>query len=141
MISRSRYSRRQALNVLLTSSTLSIFALHKLSLISLSFPSDELLKVAKRLTGIFANQLSARVVGKAYLDKNQEEDSLSFLISKLVLETRTVNLADLTSGPHAYQELIRRAIRRDFDTDNSVRISGWILSRTEARLCALATYV
>ena len=136
---RSRYSRRQVLNVLFTSSTLSIFAMQKLRLVS--FSTDELLKVAKRLTCIFANQLSARVVGKAYLDKNQEEDSLSFLISKLVLETRTVELAYLTSGPRAYQELIMRAIKRDFDTDNSVRINGWILSRTEARLCALATYV
>jgi predicted RNA-binding Zn-ribbon protein involved in translation (DUF1610 family) len=81
------------------------------------------------------------MVGKAYLDENQEEDSLHFLISTLASETNMIDFACSTCGLHAYREKIRRAIRRDFEADNCVCLDGWILSRTEARLCALATYV
>ena len=34
-------------------------------------------------------------------------------------------------------EMIRRRIRRDFDRGRTVEVGGWILSLTEARLCAL----
>lgn len=40
--------------------------------------------------------------------------------------------------PVAIDRSWRDAIRRDFAAGETVHVEGWILSRTEARLCALA---
>lgn len=34
-------------------------------------------------------------------------------------------------------QTIQKLIQRDFEINNTVRLKGWILSETEARLCAL----
>ncbi|MFZ1988260.1 MAG: hypothetical protein WAW96_00680 [Alphaproteobacteria bacterium] len=45
---------------------------------------------------------------------------------------RSLNDAGLKSS-------IQRAIAHDFAVDDTVVLDGWVLSQTEARLCALAT--
>jgi hypothetical protein len=50
--------------------------------------------------------------------------------------------ADVDGGPQMLAHL-RRLIdmkrRHDFSIGNTVTVDGWLLARTEARLCALAT--
>jgi hypothetical protein len=43
-----------------------------------------------------------------------------------------------TAEPLALDRSFRDAIRRDFAAGETVHVEGWVLSRTEARLCALA---
>jgi hypothetical protein len=36
---------------------------------------------------------------------------------------------------------VRELIRADYDASRTICVDGWILSRTEARLCVLSLYV
>ena len=141
MNSRFFRSRRQALGFLLGLSTLSFLYPKELKGQRLPSSSDRVLNIARQLVLVFKDRSSAGVVGRAYLDENKEEDSVAFLASTLVLETGLADLPQLPSGVGDYRERIWNATRRDFDTNEVVQINGWILSRTEARLCALATYI
>lgn len=52
-------------------------------------------------------------------------------------------LLDGTPGAHDYTHLskyISDKVRTDFTTDDTVTVKGWVLSRTEARQCALYTF-
>jgi hypothetical protein len=41
-------------------------------------------------------------------------------------------------GPRSLRDALHRAIAEDFTSGDTVRLSGWVLARTECRLCALA---
>lgn len=41
-------------------------------------------------------------------------------------------------SPAMIQQFITERVRLDFCDDDTVCVEGWILSKTEARLCALA---
>lgn len=69
---------------------------------------------------------AARTLGRRYLREHPEErrfDDVEAL---------------LAAGGGGEEPLagIRRAIREDFDRERVVRVDGWVLARTEARLCA-----
>jgi hypothetical protein len=73
---------------------------------------------------------SAAIIGKAYLDMFDEERSTEVLareLRKTLCSDR--EMIDTTA--------LLSKIRSDFTEGNLVRIHGWLLSRTEARLCAL----
>jgi len=78
----------------------------------------------------------ARAIGTRYLVIAPEERDAAFLARHL--------FAGVADGPHhaAGMSALRQAIgahrQRDFTTGDTVIIDGWILARTEARLCALA---
>ena len=73
---------------------------------------------------------SAAIIGKAYLDMFAEERSTEVLAKELrktlCSDRETIDTKALLSK-----------IRNDFTEGNIVRIHGWLLSRTEARLCVL----
>lgn len=70
----------------------------------------------------------AAVVGRAYLAQYATEADAGLLRRRLV---------SLTAEPRRLRAAIGERIRRDFAEGDTVRIEGWVLSRTEARLCAL----
>jgi hypothetical protein len=107
----------------------------------MSRQANDLDKIGKRVTQLFKNQSSARIVGKAYLAVFPEEEILDYLVSKLALEEHPVSPNFLDRCLNPQHHAIRSRIRRDFDTGDCVQIHGWMLSRTEARLCALSTFV
>ena len=77
---------------------------------------------------------AARAIGEAYvrqlgLDTNTES------IRKASLSALKV-IARASSQPDAISAL-GLAVRRDFQQGRSVQLEGWIVSRTEAELCAL----
>jgi hypothetical protein len=79
---------------------------------------------------------AARRIGWRYLAVAPEERSTP-LLRRLLFDG-----ADVDVGPEVLAHL-RRLIdmkrRHDFSTGNTVIFDGWLLARTEARLCALAT--
>ena len=87
---------------------------------------------AARLVGIFRHQESARAVGRAYLRLAPEEADPARLLA-LIHPGDAAALAEAE---------LRRAVaarqREDFACRRTVLLDGWVLSRTEARLCALA---
>ena len=66
-------------------------------------------------------------------------------------EAEVYLLVDLTCGENypeftqadtkKLQEQLRLLQRQDFERGHTVKVQGWILSVTEARLCALATLI
>jgi hypothetical protein len=87
-------------------------------------------EVSKLLTDASA----ARTVGRAYLDLVPDESDPDLLVERIFPSLRDAE------SPPAADALLRRVVqdvRRDFEEDRLVRIDGWFLSRTEARLSAL----
>lgn len=68
-------------------------------------------------------------IGKIYRNQFSNENSESKLVKQLSdyesTETSTIT------------EVLQQQITADYNTGNTVVIDGWILSRTEARQCAL----
>ena len=97
--------------------------------------------LASKLNGFFHDKDSARVVGREYLRiVPAEADALK--LAELICAGRPERYAELS---HASMVKVRRMLlhqqREDFDQGRIVNVKGWILSQTEARLCALATLV
>jgi len=81
----------------------------------------------------------ARELGKSII-KNEPG------LAKLSIEQMTelaLQDAGLSKGNLIYSSLLtnmefyRKTVRNDFDTENIVHVNGWVISRTEAHLCAL----
>lgn len=72
-----------------------------------------------------------RHIGESYLQTHPEEADRDHLLTTLQSEARQ-------NAPRAPCRLDQQ-VQRDFASDRTVRVNGWVLSHTEARLCALAT--
>jgi len=89
------------------------------------------------LAAFFADPEHARVVGRAFLEAHPEEgdaDSLARRIAGGERDDWRARVAD----PPALAASVRARHRLDFEHGRVVRVHGWVLSETEARLCALA---
>ena len=92
-----------------------------------------------KLSDVFAHKESARAIGVEYLKTHTaetDEHVLVALISAKVFENDAIAIG--ATEPEVKQ-LLHQSIRRDFESDQIVQVQGWILSVTEARLCALTT--
>jgi hypothetical protein len=89
------------------------------------------------LAGFFADPASAAVVGREYLAAQREEADADTLVSRLVGSARA-RFEDAAGDPARLAALLRERHRADFEAGSVAVVRGWILSRTEARLCALA---
>jgi len=74
-----------------------------------------------------------RAVGTAYLDHHPEERDAG-LLKKQIFDARQFD------SQQALIQFLAGRIGRDFDNVAVVTIDDWVLSRTEARLAALATF-
>lgn len=72
---------------------------------------------------------SARVIGAAYLSAHPEESA--------VLPAFLRGLRARPGDARGLAGELAALVRADFERGNTVRLDGWVLSRTEARLCAL----
>jgi len=73
----------------------------------------------------------ALLVGRRYLQLQSAEANLDVLADLLLERLQSASLSDL-------QHDFSLAVQEDFGRDDVVHLDGWILSRTEVRLCALA---
>jgi hypothetical protein len=92
-----------------------------------------------RLADLFTQRASVEVIGLEYLrSARQEQDSttLSNLISSGCGHALGPHLADAD-----LRECMRRRVRQDFAEGHILTMHGWVVSLTEARLCALVTLV
>jgi len=83
------------------------------------------------------NASSARAVGACYLKQagvrgDPELLSRRFLVEDLGIPAPIDSMTDA-----ALREITRLRISADFACGNTIMVDGWILSRTEARLCAI----
>jgi hypothetical protein len=84
----------------------------------------------RRLAALFRHQASARAIGRRYLQHYPRENNVGHLLEGII------------SRPASNRELVvalQQQIRQDYVDERVVKLEGWILSVTEARLYALAS--
>jgi hypothetical protein len=95
-----------------------------------SFPKTDIPELAKVLQQLIVHPDSAAVIGNAYLTRFNDERSSGVLTCRI--------LAGLPAGGQRMDaQVLLERIRADFECGDVVNLRGWVLSRTESRLCAL----
>jgi hypothetical protein len=80
----------------------------------------------------------ARAVGREYLRAFPAEASRGVLAARVVEQLPGGSRALASAPDDRLRELLLRATAADFKDLRTVELRGWVLARTEARLCALA---
>jgi hypothetical protein len=91
-----------------------------------------------KLVDVFHDKKSARAVGLEYLRMAPTERNAGELI-KLICSSQYQEWA--RADRRKMKDLLLRRQREDFELGRIFCVQGWILSATEARLCALAALV
>jgi hypothetical protein len=86
--------------------------------------------LTRALDALLPNRDSAAVIGAAYLRQCEQERPAEILQAKIQQTVREV-------GPAIDEHALLRRIALDFERGEVVNLQGWLLSVTEARLCAL----
>jgi len=94
--------------------------------------------LARSLSGFFAHPEGARAVGREYLELALDEPDANSLLERLAGPQLRQWEALAASDPARLVQALRLQHRGDFAHERVVAIRGWVLSETEARLCALA---
>jgi hypothetical protein len=92
---------------------------------------------ARRLVGLLRHRGSARVIGTAYLDQVPSEAGIAPLVDG-ILAGLDGGASALRTSEDELRRLLAHRVVKDFETDATVCLRGWVVARTEARLCALA---
>ena len=91
-----------------------------------------------RLTALLAHTESAKVIGGEYLLKYPLEAAVDTLLDQIAARVVVSDVGLFSPTDHQLREQLDRLVRADFAADRIVKLRGWVLSATEARLCALA---
>ncbi|MDH5368225.1 MAG: hypothetical protein OEW67_14675 [Cyclobacteriaceae bacterium] len=70
-------------------------------------------------------------IGSKYLQQYPDENNKQTLVKKIV--------KNISGSDEVVIQKLNKQIKKDFEIGNTVLIDGWILSKTEARQCALLT--
>jgi hypothetical protein len=90
------------------------------------------------LADFFDNKTSARIVGNEYLRYHPAEADADWLADQIFRDDIDNRIEYLRSGRADRKELIKRMIHEDFKLGRIVHVRNWMLSQTEAHLCAIA---
>jgi hypothetical protein len=95
--------------------------------------------LSAKLTTALAHPESARAVGAEYLRQYPQEADAQLLLKRIVARFDGGYAALTRAHDSTLRTLIEQRVRQDFATEQIVKVQGWVLSATEARLCALMT--
>jgi len=97
--------------------------------------------LASKLANIHRDKHSAKIVGVEYLRSVPSEAKPNLLID-LICSCDGGQRAEFTQADEQrLVELLRVRERQDFEYGRVVNLRGWILSKTESRVCALAALI
>jgi len=95
--------------------------------------------VKKKILSVFNHSESMKFIGKKYIEQVPVENKASILLAPILFggsDTRFQNTVLLNQKE--IKSFIRSRVKEDFISGQTVSIRGWVLAKTEARLCALA---
>jgi hypothetical protein len=124
--------RRRLLSVLLGTGAAAVVS----SLVSPVTPMAPPLPPQAALLGVLSELDGARSIGIEYLEQFPSEASASQLLTMIVQHRPHVLRTSMTEAEARI--FLQRAVRQDFHHGHTVELNGWVVSQTEARLCALA---
>lgn len=105
---------------------------------ALVFPKrDSVPTLLVKLSNIYDNTTSAAMLGKAYLERYPEETNKQRLVA-LICSDPWLEIRFLSADTAGLRKLLGYHVRRDFTNGQTVKLRGWVLSRTEVRLYGLA---
>ena len=90
------------------------------------------------LLRFYADPTAAARVGAAYLKVVPEENDRNVLLERLAGPRLDEWERLAREDEAALGDALRAQVREDFRGGRVIRLHGWLLARTEARLCALA---
>lgn len=96
--------------------------------------------LATRLMHALSNRDSAEAVGRCYLALGAEPADAALLAARVAGSTAGY-LRLCGARTDDLRALLARQQREDFAAGRTVIVKGWVLSITEARLCAIATVI
>jgi hypothetical protein len=99
--------------------------------------ADELERARQTLISLFSDRRRVHAIAAAYVGTLARERASPAALTRAILGHMSISIAAGTTVP-AIRRIISEQIQLDFLYDDIVYIDGWILSKTEARLCALA---
>jgi hypothetical protein len=93
---------------------------------------------SERLAELLQGVEGARSVGLEYLRQVPAEASPAVLTARVAERLPGGLPAIDAASPRRLRELLSSAVAEDFRDLRTLELQGWVLARTEARLCALA---
>lgn len=94
-------------------------------------------ELTARLRALLPDPAAARRLGRLYVRQAPAEDHPVFL-ARLTVASLGVQDADISAVDSvSLRRRLDARVRGDFASGTTVQLDGWVLSRTEARLCAL----
>ncbi len=128
-----RYTRRFVLLCLGCASGLSLMPRRAAA----RAPGDCLDELVAGLRALVHDSAAARRLGRLYLRQVPAEDD-PHILARLTVASMGATDADAKALDRAsLRRRLDARVRRDFASGTTVQLDGWVLSRTEARLCAL----
>ena len=97
--------------------------------------------MANVIANLFRNRGSAITVGQAYLHYFPNERNLAVLLADLDQDSFGPAAAPEPTREARIRTLFKQRRRDDFAEGRTVILNGWVLSLTEARLCAAAALI
>jgi hypothetical protein len=105
----------------------------------LYWPGGSVTREARRLAGVLRHPDSAAWLGRLYLDGKPREADTALLVTLIGAARGPVLPPASPTTEEALRADLDERIRNDFIYGNMVAVDGWLLSLTEARLCALVS--
>lgn len=93
---------------------------------------------AERLVSALSSTESAAELGRAYMETVPFDRSVDVLVERIVAVVPGGYTSVREGDERELKTLLEHEFKEDFRGGNVVIVDGWILSRTEARLYALA---
>jgi hypothetical protein len=95
--------------------------------------------LATRLRALLSNPAGARRIGALYLQQASAEIDATYLSGQILSSLQLTRAQALKLRRRDLSRCFSVAVRGDFAAGHTVWVEGWLLSRTEARACALWT--
>ncbi len=99
---------------------------------------DESSSFGSRMTNLLRHGESAKIIGIEYLKIAPYEADKQVLVDLLYIGFTQANADAINADTTKLSQLLELRMRLDFEEEKIVKLRGWIVSLTEARLCALA---
>lgn len=96
---------------------------------------------ASRLVDVLASQESAAIVGREYLRRVPGEANVQVLLGSICSAWPGRGAELLETDTEMLRALLHQQRREDFEHGRVVNVGGWVLSATEARVCAMTAIV
>jgi len=93
--------------------------------------------LAHRLVRLITERKSAEYIGKNYLQQFPVERNYRYLLNIFVLENDSIILVESMTAKVLKQKIKQKHLS-DFTNGQTVSLQGWVLTKTECRLSALA---